>query len=205
MAKFSVDLTQDTPDTLDRGRDVEPGWYRCDLNDVYDDAKSGATVFEYKVLEGKYKGAKIFDRISDPALATNDNAAGMIMRRVKLLGSRLGLLGADACGQQKELDFVDAIGQTVVVHVERRKYQDQQGHDKEITSVKFDGVYALDHERLPEAVRKELLLPPARKTQGAAVARTASAPANGRHPPLSPTGQAATQATPPATVDVTDL
>src|SRR5262249_59305060 len=132
----------------------------------YDDTKSGATVFEYKVLEGKYRGAKIFDRINDPTLATKDNAADMILRRVKLLGSRLGLLKADACGHQKELDFEDAIGQKVVVHVERRKYQDAQGNDKEITSVKFDGIYPLDHEKIPEVVRKELQLPPARKKEG---------------------------------------
>src|SRR5262249_21894760 len=185
MAKFTVDLTEDTPDTLDRGRDVEPGWYKCDLDDVYDDSKSGATIFEYKVLEGKYKGAKIFDRINDPSLATKDNAADMIMRRVKLLGSRLGLLKAHACGHQQGLDFVDAIGQTVVVYVEHRKYQDHQGNDKEINSVKFDGIYPLDHEKIPEAVRKELQLPPARKKEGkdgvaAAAVTTANATSGNR-------------------------
>jgi hypothetical protein len=196
MAKFTVDLSEDTPDTLDRGRDVEPGWYKCALEDVFDDTKSGATVFEHRILEGKYKNARIFDRINDPALATKDNAADVIMRRVKLLAVRLGLLKADACGQQKELDFVDAIGSTVVVHVEHRKYQDAQGNNKEITSVKFDGVYPLDHEKIPEAVRKALGLPAAKVKGGEE---------NGKRPPLPPAAQAATQSTPPAVVDVSDL
>jgi hypothetical protein len=202
MAKFNVDLTQDTADSIDRGRDVAPGWYKCALDNVYDDTKTGATVFEYKVLEGKYRGAKVFDRISDPTWATNENATAMIMRRVKLLGNRLGLLKADAYGQQKELDFMDAIGQTVVVQVEHRKYVDAQGNDKEIDSVKFDGVYPLDHEKIPEPVRKELQLPPAKKKEGAAAATTADASSGSKRPPLSPAGQAATQATPPPAVDV---
>src|SRR5262249_61463229 len=102
MAKFNVDLTGDTPDTLDRGRDVEPGWYKCDLDDVHDDSKSGAAVFVYKVLEGKYQGAKIFDRVNDPELTNNENTADMIMRRGKLLCSRLGRPGPRGCGHQKK-------------------------------------------------------------------------------------------------------
>ena len=206
MAKFTVDLSEDTPDTLDRGRGVDPGWYRCDLDDVYDDSKTGATVFEYKVLEpAKWKGTKIFDRVSDPEQADREGAANMIMRRVKLLGSRLGLLKADACGQQTELDFMDAIGQQVVVQVEHRKYKDKEGNDREINSVKFDGVYPVDHEKIPEAARKVLGLPPARVKEGAAAGAAGGGNGSGRKPPLSPAAQVATQATPPAAVDVSDL
>lgn len=212
MAKFTVDLTEDTPDSLDRPSNVEPGWYLCDLDDVVDDPKSGATVFHWKVLSpAKWKGAVIFDRINDPSLSDKDNAAEMINRRAKLLGTRLGLINPQKdAGGQKELDFMDAIGKQSVIHVELRKYKDKEGNDKEITSVKFDGVYPPDHEKIPDVVRKGLELPPARIKEGSPASSEAkAAPSNGRRRTQTAAAQAATQgtppATPPATIDVSDL
>lgn len=200
MAKFTVDLTDETPETIDRGRSVEAGWYKCVLDDVYDDSKNGDTVCEWKVMEGKYRDAKIFDRLRDPALATEGKHAEMSLRRIKVVASRLGLIKTDAYGQQADIDFMDAIGQEAVLQVKHRKYKDKDGNEQEIDGVDFAGVYPLDHEKIPADVRKALGLPPAKTGDGPGGKPSAKTAAANNGPARPPAAAAA-----PATVNVDDL
>jgi hypothetical protein len=216
MGKFTIDLAGDKVENLDRGRNADPGWYRAVLEDAYDDAKSGRTVLEWSVMApGTWKGQKLFDRVSDPSTASSDSAAAITLRRIKLLGKRLGLIRPEHENHQIDLDFLDAIGGEFVVEYVHRRYQDEGGNWQTSAEVAFDGVYPLDHPKIPENVRKALELPPARAEAGIAPPPQAERPAgrgkgradaaaNGK-PPLSPAGQAASQATPPAAVDVSDL
>jgi hypothetical protein len=216
MSKFTIDLTDEKVANLDRGRNADPGWYRAVLEDVYDDSKSGKTVLEGSVTApASWKGQKLFDRVSDPSAATSDNAAAMMLRRIKLLAKRLGLIRPEHENHQIDLDFMDAIGGELVVEYVHRRYRDEGGNWQTSAEVAFDGVYPLDHPKIPENARKALELPPARAEAGVASPPQAERPAsrgqgragaaaNGK-PPLSSAGQAASQATPPAAVDVSDL
>src|SRR5262249_33373834 len=113
------------------------------------------------------------------------------------------------------LDSRDERGGEFVVEYVHRRYQDEGGNWQTSAEVAFDGIYVLDHPKIPENVRKALELPPASAEAGGAPPPQAERPASrgkGRagaatngQPPLSPPAQAATQASPPPKVDVSDL
>ena len=210
--KFNLDLTDrkaDDFDRLDANRRPEAGWYKCVLDDASENSQTGQFTFEWKVLAAAapanavYVGAVIFDNVGNPETADSDKAAEMTLRRVGLLGKRLGLIKPENMGQHFDLDFADAINTEAVVHVEHRSYKDRDGSQREIDSVKFDGVYPLNHPKIPADVRAALGLPalanaaPATTAAGEKPARqrreTAARAANG--PP----------ATPRPPVDVSDL
>jgi hypothetical protein len=204
--QFTVDLSQDTPETIDRGREVEPDWYAVIVHDVGEDPKNGAVLFEFKVVagmetQGKYAGSIIFDRLYDPDLADTEQKREMAIRRQKLYASRLGLLATDAFGREASGDWMDAMGKSVVVRVERRSYTDSLGEKKEITGVRFDGIYPPDHEKIPDSVRKSLHLPPA-KLSAETLARQARA-AEQKQKPLLPGTSPEAPSRPP--IDVSDL
>jgi hypothetical protein len=204
--QFTVDLTQDTPETIDRGREVEPDWYAVVVHDVGEDPKNGAVLFEFKVqagmeTQGKYAGSIIFDRLYDPDLADSEQKRQMAIRRQKLYASRLGLLATDAFGREASGDWMDAMGKSVVVRVERRSYTDSLGEKKEITGVRFDGLFPPDHEKIPDPVRQALNLPAAKLSPETLAKRAKAAAAEPKRPP-GPPGTAA-ETRPP--IDVSDL
>jgi hypothetical protein len=204
--QFTVDLSQDTPETIDRGREVENDWYSAVVHDVGEDPRNGAVLFEFKVVagmetKGKYAGAIIVERLFDPDLADTEQKREMGVRRQKLFASRLGLLAADAYGHQASGDWMDGVGKAVVVQVDKQSYTDAQGEKKEFTSVKFAGIFPPDHEKIPDPVRQALGLPPARLSPETRAKRAKAAAAE---PPRQPGPPGAAADTRPP-IDVSDL
>lgn len=170
MPKFHVDLTSDNADTVEAGDRLPPDWYRAVLDDCFEDTKNeNQTAFRWKVKGGAFDGRVQFDHLGNPDFLNDDKAVTAVTRRAKILGSRMGLIQPDAYGKEMDFDFADAISNEYVIQVVERKYQDKKtGEPKTINNVDFAGVYPLDHEKIPEDVRRKLQLPPARVKPGAA-------------------------------------
>jgi hypothetical protein len=163
--EFTIDLTGDTPETIEAGTQTPPGWYHARLEDIYDDEKTaGVVVFKYKVLSGNggaWTGRYVFDRVGDPDAAEGENAADFIRRRIKLLAKRLGLLDDERikAGGQAELTWYAALNKEVVLNVKRRSYDEKDratgqktGNRREIVGVDFAGVYPIGYplDKLPK-------------------------------------------------------
>lgn len=161
MTKFSVDLTDDSPEGVDTGGRVPAGWYRAFVHDVVDDVKSGKTMIAFRITAGSQKDATVYERLSDPDLVESEKGKRVSLTRIKLFASRLGLIKADAFGRQADGDFVDAIGTECVIQVVHRPYPDKTtGAPQVSVELDFAGIYPLDHAKIPADVRKALGLPP---------------------------------------------
>jgi hypothetical protein len=200
MATFNVNLEGMEYDSMDAGLRLDPGWYRAILDDCYDDSKSADTVMVWKVTHGSSKGAKHSDRLRDPELATSDVGKNMAIKRIVALGKRFGLIAPED-KSMKPINFQDVIGFEGVIHIVERGYTDKAGLPAKSIEVDFVGVYSLNHDKIPPAVRVSLGLPllpgqsleaPA-TTNGARARKTAAGPA------------APAAATVSAAVDVSDL
>jgi hypothetical protein len=212
--EFTLDLTGETPETIEAGSQVPPGWYHNRVEDVYEDEKNpGGTVFKYKTLGGNggaWDARYIFDRLGSPAAADSENGAEFLRRRTKLLAKRLGLLD-DACiraGGQVELDWHDAIGREVVLHIAKRSYDERDkttgqrtGNRRETVGVAFDGVYPVGGypaDKLPRDCPTDMRqlisgggpAPAAPSTPAAPAARAAAAATPGTPAPAAPRAQA---------------
>lgn len=198
---FALDFSSDDDlDKIDRGNSVEPGWYRAVLTDTSED-KNGNQSMEWTVKGGASDGSKVFDTLVNPSNPETEKGQKFCAQRAKLYASRLGLLKGEELGQSSvELDWMQAIGGEYVLNLALDSYSDQQGNKREKVKPKFDGVFPLDHEKIPDAVRKALSLPPARKKGGAP-------PTAGNTTPAAP--PAASQAAPTAgavpEVDISNL
>lgn len=186
--RFNLDLTRDTAATVEQGSYVPAGWYFASLDDVDDDTKSGKTVLVFvvsngpSVLEhskpdpkdtkgkkrlieyeaqpnGPHASRKVFERLSDPDALEGD-AVNTATKKIKVHASRLGLLKPEHFGQQADLDFADAIGASVVLHVVPNEYTNNGGELVKASQLAFDGIYPRDHDKIPAAVRAALGLPP---------------------------------------------
>lgn len=181
---FAVDFTEDDDlEKIDRGNSLEPGWVRAVVTDTSED-KNGGQSFEWTVKGGASDGAKFFDTLFNPSNSASEKGAKFCAQRAKLVASRLGLLKGDELGKAVELDWMQAIGNEYVVKLVADNYKDTKGNDRESIKPAFDGIFALDHEKIPDAIRKALSLPPARKKGGAPPAAGNTTPAA---PPGSPT------------------
>jgi hypothetical protein len=163
-------------------------------------------VLKYKTLGGNggaWTDRYIFDRVGDPDAADSENAAEFIRRRIKLLAKRLGLLSDERIrgGGQVTLNWYDAIGKEVVLHVTRRSYDEKDratgqktGNRRETVGVAFDGVYPIGYplDRLPRDCPTDMrqLISGGGPAPAAPAARRPAAATAATPTPASPQAQA---------------
>jgi hypothetical protein len=157
-----LDLGDDTPETLEHGGHVSPGWKHVKVEDVYDDPKNqGTLVLLLRVLTGKAKGAAHYERLWSPTNAADEQKAQSARNRRKLFAKRLGLIGDGDAGKNVSVDWADAIGREALVKIKRDLKKGANGEpDKEFTNVEFAGVYRVDHPDVPPEALREAGLPP---------------------------------------------
>lgn len=154
MLQFTLDLGDIKDEAeMERGLRVDPGWYLATCTDAYE-TKNSSFGLEFTLKNGQ----KITDFLNDPALAESDAAMRVARQHMIVAAKRLGLIGAGNMGQQVTLDWTDAIGREVVLHVKANNYKDKntglqvEGNPK----IDFAGIYPLNHPKIPEDVRKQL-------------------------------------------------
>lgn len=161
MPSFEIDMTEDTFATADAGS-IVPDWYKCVLEDVYIDDKSGQCIFKWDIIDGPYKGGKITDRLSNPELMEG-NAIAVSKKRHKLYAARLGLSSPENDGKAFTIDYADALGKKCLIQLHARGYNDPKtGAPRSTTEPTFDGIFPLEpvpHDKIPLDVRKRFGIP----------------------------------------------
>lgn len=179
----TVNLAEDqSVESMDSGGKLSTGWYRTKLTDHYEDnTKPGQYVFEFTVDAGPFRGEKAWYRFDDPDTVEEEDKRKTAEKRIKMLGCRFGQIKPGDEGRSDvNLDFGAALDREFVIQIEEWKQTDPSTKEvtKRGTQIAWAGIYPLDHEKIPDNVRAELKLPPARaKGSDAAAGTTAAAPA----------------------------
>lgn len=150
---FELDLNFDAGEAqaLEAGGVHQPGWYRCTVHDVADEAEKGFWEFHYRVTAGPWAGGTIKDRLWKPESAADTEKAQTSTNRVKLVFKRLGVW--DGTPGRKELSLADCIGKECWLKLSERSYKTSDGRPATAVNVEWSGIYPLDDERVPAEVR----------------------------------------------------
>lgn len=164
MTAFKVNLENDKADELDVMRNAVRGWYRANLEDVEDDEKNGGVYLVFNINHGIYKNCQYRPKakVADPAMADSPANEKSRWQLIKTYGKRMGLISSEQAGKPGEIDvdFVDAIGREFVIEIEEdTKPRNDGTGNMTFASVKYAGVYPLNHDAIPNWVRKDLGLP----------------------------------------------
>lgn len=176
---WKMDLTDQTPESVEREGKLESDWYVMAIDDAYLDAKSSEQVFEFTIKRGivtknRYAGDKHFERLKNPDLVV-EQAQNVNRKKNYCWASRLGVIPAAAYGQEAEVEWEQAIGKEVVLKIKRREW-DKDGKSGVKSECEFD-IFPPDHEKIPADVRTALGLPPSRKAAaGSETAPPATSP-----------------------------
>lgn len=163
----TVNLTEvHNVETLDSGGKLGKGWYRTKLTDHYEDStKPGEYVFEFTVSAGPFLGEKAWYRFDDPDTVEDESKRKTAEKRINMIGCRFGQIKSGDEGKNEvNLDFGAALDREFVIQIEEWTKNDPVTKEviKRGTQIGWAGIYPLDHEKIPDAVRAELKLPPAR-------------------------------------------
>jgi hypothetical protein len=200
---WTLDMTDQTRETVEREAKLEEDWYVCVLDDTHEDAKSGQQVFQFVVKKGlktkaKYADERHFERLSAPHLV-EEKTEKFHRKKANCWASRLGLLKDDSFGRQVDIEWLDAIGNEYLLKIEHRKYPEKDrvtGQPTGAMAVQVScgfAVFPLDHDKIPDEVRKGLELPAARKNKDDAATND------------TPPGRAAPTCAGAPTIDTSDL
>jgi hypothetical protein len=181
--EIEIDLGDMDPDQVDREGAVAPGWYRCFVENVQEDAKiPGLYTFSFAVqFPAKYAGYHIQDKLWSPDLAADTKKAEISKKRMVLYAKRLGLLSASDKGKTVAIDWTRAIGQIVCLNCKADEWTDKEGHIRQSVKVAFDGLWAATDERVPQEVRLTTVAPAA-----GTPAASSNGPAEAPSPPPPP-------------------
>ena len=206
-----LNLTSKSERDLEQDDFLVPGWYMAEVYDTQKDDSTGVTTVDYVVTVGPHAGKHTKDRVTDPEYIGDPAKREGVEKRSSKVCARMGLVPKDGYGQDNvEIEFTQAIGKAFVIHVEKDSFVNEKGKTVETARMGYLNMYPhpFDHERIPDDVRKELGLPPAKGKKPAAAGTTSTAgktprapAANGRRSPAQPP----TQANGPADVDVSGL
>lgn len=159
------DLSNFNYDNADAPSRLDPGWYIAEVTDATPE-ETGTVNFTFRVLRpSHWANAEITDKLFHPANSIDESKARISAKRVALFGKRLGVIPREAFGQAGvELDWTKAVGKVVAIKVDRRKYTDKEGIEREASNLAFDGVYDPTDKKVPDEIR---LVNPERGGSGA--------------------------------------
>ena len=155
---FRVNFKDDTPEKLEQGLLVPIGYYHAFVEDVAE-GEGGNTKITFQISKGPWVEKKISETLWNPDGSNNEKAAKVNETKIKLWGHRLGLVPDTQCGQDAdvELDFINAIGKEVIIHVVHNPSQNDK--TKIYANIDFGGVFPLASDKIPMEDRAALSLP----------------------------------------------
>jgi hypothetical protein len=154
---MEIDFSDINPDDFEAGGAVRPGWYRCTVNETKDSQYAAGNVdVEFLVTHGPFRGCKIFDTIIEPSNAADTDKAKKCVNRIGMYLTRLGLFTKEELkGRQVVIDWSQLVGRECLVEVKEDSWTKDDGEKKTKVKVTFDGVHALDGDKVPDDVLKK--------------------------------------------------
>ena len=188
-----MDLEYDLGEEVDEqkveaGGKLPPGWYLAVVDDIFPDPANPCLKVIYKITHGPYAGKQPTDTIWDPAASDTPDKAKSAKARMNLVGGRIGARDEGTT----RFNWLRCIGNAVVLEMAHKQKRwcnkcdterDEKGIQKcpqcgeklswkddpsSFVNVAYDGVYPLDHEKLGDAVRRELGITVPRRIKGPA-------------------------------------
>lgn len=156
--------TRKSLDELDRPTQAEAGWHKAKITDT-DQDDNGTEVLKLTIVGGPSDGCQLTFKMKNPEGCDDEKTSRAAASRMEAIASRLGLITeADLGNPAFQLQFAKAMYKEVVAEVENHAFPDSKtGQMRNGTQLTYLGIYPLDHEKIPDAVRKSMGLPPARK------------------------------------------
>lgn len=170
---IDLDCSPEDFQTCDQSSQLEPGFYRAIVNEVYEDhAEPGCYVFKFKITHGPRRNQILTDWLRHPNLAQDTDKAKTMHKRFLGWLKRLGLITAEMAAAGKiNCEIESSLGTEVVLKMvvkdQKEKVVDPYGKEswqktgQRFTNIDYMGVYPLTHYEIPDEMRAELELPPA--------------------------------------------
>jgi DNA-directed RNA polymerase subunit RPC12/RpoP len=218
--ELEYDLGQEVDEQkIEAGGKLPAGWYLAEVDDVFPDPANPALKIVYKITQGPYTSRTVSDTIWDPSASDTTEKAKSAQDKMNMVGGRIGARAE----KTTKFNWLAAIGRPVVIQLaypaehwcdrcdrkvtERgvRKCPDcgEKLSWKEVTTgfanVTYDGVYPPDHEKLSDAIRKELGITVPRRAKDGGAPKTAASAAPTTKPPHSNGSPQTTTSTPQQT------
>lgn len=172
--EFDLDEPLDERKT-EAGGKMPPGWYLAKVFDIFPDSANDCTKLEYEITAGPYAGKKVSDTLWDPNSSEDEDGRNKAIQRLKMVAMRIGAI---ADGETK-VRFPKAVGNPVILQLVREQKRKCESCDipppKRVrkcpscsgkisyvdvpdgfVNPKYDGVYPLDHDKVPDEVRQQL-------------------------------------------------
>jgi hypothetical protein len=86
------------------------------------------------------------------------------IKRVAILGHRLGLIAGDDLGDRKTVDWTNAVGKQMVVEVIEEEFEKKDGTKAKRAKLSFAGFWAVDDTRVGGVPKDEAALKAAKAT-----------------------------------------
>lgn len=152
---FDLDLTNETPESMDAFGVAPAGWYYITLEDV-DESEPERMTLHWKISQGPFTGSKVRDWLHDPEFV-EESKQGFHRKKAAMYASRLELANGSNAGQIVSFDPARAIGKEVVAELAIRT--SDRG---EFNEIKMGALYPnLDHPKCPSAAKTALRGDPA--------------------------------------------
>ncbi len=169
-----LECTPEDFKTCDQSSQLEPGFYRAIVNEVYEDHREpGCYVFKFKITRGHRINQIVTDWLRHPALAEDADKAKVMHKRFMGWMKRLGLAKEEhAAAGRVNCEIESVLGNEYVLKMvlkdQKEKVTDTntgtekwQKTGQRFTNLDFMGVFPLTHHEIPDDIRAELELPPA--------------------------------------------
>ena len=149
--EFDFDLENMTPEEIESGGRLTPGWYTATVESVDEDPKSrtGCTVFQLVITRGGetqgFNGRKHFERLYESD-SDDPQKVAFAKRRQMLFAKRLGLIRDDHFAAKRGTgSWADATGTEVFLHiVMKESKKDGQPTGESFPQMAFDGIFPLN-------------------------------------------------------------
>lgn len=156
---FKISTKDLKPEDMD-GDKVDPGWYFATLTGVKYREKDNAALLTFTISGPLAMGKLVGKTLGDGTINPDREKGKKQWAQARVVAMRLGLLTVNDAGKEDlGLDFEKAIGWNGVVEMEPHSFEGEGGKLIHTSQMGYPGMYPLNHEKIPVAVREALGMP----------------------------------------------
>jgi hypothetical protein len=158
MAKFKIGGQGIDREDLEGGA-ILPGWFLGTLYSEEENEK-GQEILHFKITGPTQAGASRAITLNNPIFASDEVQGKKQVERALLVAYWLNIHSKEDVRAGRDIDWAKGVGWKGVMHLEEQEYNNREtGQTGKKVDFPFRGVYSLDSESIPPAVRVHLGLP----------------------------------------------